>query len=76
MDDIIKMLPVAFCAMGAHCASIFALSTGAVSFGQIVKAAEPIFAAVLSQFVYGKKLHCQVVVSPYYYRWRGVGIGE
>ena len=36
-DDIVKMLPVAFCAMGAHCASVFALSAGAVSFGQIVK---------------------------------------
>mmetsp|Transcript_18638 Transcript_18638/g.38661 ORF Transcript_18638/g.38661 Transcript_18638/m.38661 type:complete len:394 (+) Transcript_18638:91-1272(+) len=53
-DDIIKMLPVAFCFMGAHSASVFALSAGAVSFGQIVKAAEPAFAAVLSQFVYNK----------------------
>lgn len=41
VDDVVKMLPVAFCAMGAHCASVFALSAGAVSFGQIVKAAEP-----------------------------------
>lgn len=56
MDDIIKMLPVAFCFMGAHCASVFALSAGAVSFGQIVKASEPAFAAVLSQFVYKKKI--------------------
>ena len=55
-DDVIKMLPVAFCFMGAHSASVFALSAGAVSFGQIVKAAEPAFAAVLSQFVYGKKI--------------------
>ena len=31
-------------------------SAGAVSFGQIVKAAEPAFAAVLSQFVYGKPI--------------------
>jgi solute carrier family 35 protein E1 len=54
MDDIIKMLPVAFCFMGAHSASVFALSAGSVSFGQIVKAAEPAFAAVLSQFVYNK----------------------
>lgn len=52
VDDIIKMLPVAFCFMGAHSASVFALSAGAVSFGQIVKAAEPAFSAVLSQFVY------------------------
>ena len=54
MVDIIKMLPVAFCFMGAHSASVFALSAGAVSFGQIVKSAEPAFAAVLSQFVYNK----------------------
>mmetsp|Transcript_7938 Transcript_7938/g.23510 ORF Transcript_7938/g.23510 Transcript_7938/m.23510 type:complete len:394 (-) Transcript_7938:1784-2965(-) len=55
-DDIIKMLPVAFCFMGAHSASVFALSAGAVSFGQIVKSAEPAFAAVMAQFVYGKKI--------------------
>jgi solute carrier family 35, member E1 len=56
MDDIVKMLPVSFCFMGAHCASVFAMGMGAVSFAQIVKAAEPAFAAVLSQFVYGKKV--------------------
>jgi len=56
LDDIVKMLPVAFCFMGAHSASVFALSSGSVSFGQIVKAAEPAFAAVLSQFVYNKKV--------------------
>merc|ERR1719148_567358 len=54
LDDIVKMLPVAFCFAGAHSASVFALSAGAVSFGQIVKSAEPAFAAVLSQFVYNK----------------------
>jgi len=56
LDDLIKMIPVAFCFMGAHCASVFAMSAGAVSFAQIVKAAEPAFAAVLAQFVYGKKI--------------------
>jgi solute carrier family 35, member E1 len=55
-DDIVAMLPVAFCAMGSHSASVFALSAGAVSFAQIVKSAEPAFAAVLSQFVYKKKI--------------------
>eukprot|EP00934_Nitzschia_sp_Nitz4_P007253 Nitzschia sp. Nitz4//scaffold176_size46146//16830//18476//NITZ4_007190-RA/size46146-augustus-gene-0.1-mRNA-1//1//CDS//3329539009//7243//frame0 len=54
MNDIIKMIPVAFCFMGAHCASVFAMGMGAVSFAQIVKAAEPAFAAVLAQFVYNK----------------------
>ncbi|GAX10120.1 hypothetical protein FisN_3Lh310 [Fistulifera solaris] len=56
LDDIKKMLPVSLCFMGAHAASVFAMGMGAVSFAQIVKAAEPAFAAVLSQFVYGKKV--------------------
>jgi solute carrier family 35 protein E1 len=56
MQDLKKMLPVALCFMGAHSASVFAMGMGAVSFAQIVKAAEPAFAAVLSQFVYGKKI--------------------
>uniref|UniRef100_A0A7S3JXR7 Sugar phosphate transporter domain-containing protein n=1 Tax=Aureoumbra lagunensis TaxID=44058 RepID=A0A7S3JXR7_9STRA len=54
--DIITLLPVAFCAAGAHSASVFALSAGAVSFGQIVKAAEPAFAAVLGTLFYNKKI--------------------
>ena len=55
-EDIKAMLPVGFCAMGAHCFSVFALSAGAVSFGQIVKAAEPAFAAVVSSSMYGKEI--------------------
>merc|ERR1719502_2659568 len=50
------MLPVGLCAAGAHSASVFALSAGAVSFGQIVKAAEPAFAAVLGTLFYGKSI--------------------
>lgn len=49
LSDVVKLLPVAFCAAGAHASSVFALSAGAVSFGQIVKAAEPAFAAVLGE---------------------------
>jgi solute carrier family 35, member E1 len=55
-DDLIKMIPVSFCFMGAHSASVFAMGMGAVSFAQIVKAAEPAFAAVLATFVYNKKI--------------------
>jgi solute carrier family 35 protein E1 len=51
--DLIKSLKLAFCAAGAHAATVFALG-GDPLFGQIVKAAEPAFAAVLSQFVYNK----------------------
>merc|ERR1719321_604726 len=54
--DIIALLPVAFCAAGAHAGSVFALSAGAVSFGQIVKAAEPAFAAVVGTKLYGKRI--------------------
>jgi solute carrier family 35 protein E1 len=56
LDDIKNMIPVAFCAAFAHSFSVFALSAGAVSFGQIVKAAEPAFAAVLGVSLYGKKV--------------------
>uniref|UniRef100_A0A7S2RLD5 Sugar phosphate transporter domain-containing protein n=1 Tax=Rhizochromulina marina TaxID=1034831 RepID=A0A7S2RLD5_9STRA len=53
---LFKMLPVAFCTAAAHSASVFALSAGAVSFGQIVKAAEPAFAAVVATAIYGKTI--------------------
>jgi len=56
LDDLKAMLPVAFCFMGAHSASVFAMGMGAVSFAQIVKSAEPAFAAVVSTFVYKKKV--------------------
>lgn len=54
--DLKAMIPVSFTNLGAHSASVFALSAGAVSFGQIVKAAEPAFAAVLGTAFYGKKI--------------------
>merc|ERR1719238_1335634 len=55
-EDIKALLPVGFTSMGAHAASVFALSAGAVSFGQIVKAAEPAFAAVIGTLFYGSKV--------------------
>jgi solute carrier family 35 protein E1 len=55
-SDFLKNLPVAFCSAGAHMASVFALSAGAVSFGQIVKAAEPAFAALMGTLFYGAKI--------------------
>lgn len=36
-QDILKILPVAACAAGAHLSSIFSMNLGAVSFAQIVK---------------------------------------
>jgi len=40
----------------AHASSVFSLAAGGVAFGQIVKASEPAFAAVIGTFVYKKSL--------------------
>lgn len=55
-DDWRRTLLVGFTSAGAHAASVFALSAGAVSFGQIVKAAEPAFAALIGTSFYGTKV--------------------
>merc|ERR1719473_1634117 len=56
MADLVKIAPVAACAAGAHLSSIFSMNLGAVSFAQIVKAAEPAFAALLGATMYGKSI--------------------
>eukprot|EP00598_Pedospumella_elongata_P004626 CAMPEP_0184972316 /NCGR_PEP_ID=MMETSP1098-20130426/4326_1 /TAXON_ID=89044 /ORGANISM="Spumella elongata, Strain CCAP 955/1" /LENGTH=325 /DNA_ID=CAMNT_0027494573 /DNA_START=86 /DNA_END=1063 /DNA_ORIENTATION=- len=56
VSDFITMIPAGVCTAGAHAASVFSLAAGGVAFGQIVKAAEPAFAAVVGTFVYGKKI--------------------
>jgi len=38
----------------AHAGSVFALTAGSIAFGQIVKAAEPVFAAVIGTLIYSK----------------------
>jgi len=55
-SDLLQILPVAACAAGAHLSSIFSMNLGAVSFAQIVKAAEPAFAAFLGVTLYGKSI--------------------
>jgi len=55
-EDYKKTLLVGFTSAGAHAASVFALSAGAVSFGQIVKAAEPAFAALIGTMFYASKV--------------------
>merc|ERR1711990_413529 len=54
--QVMQLAPLGFFAAAAHAGSVFALSAGAVSFGQIVKAAEPAFAAVVGTKLYGKKI--------------------
>eukprot|EP00629_Pelagomonadales_sp_RCC1024_P017394 CAMPEP_0119274004 /NCGR_PEP_ID=MMETSP1329-20130426/11312_1 /TAXON_ID=114041 /ORGANISM="Genus nov. species nov., Strain RCC1024" /LENGTH=337 /DNA_ID=CAMNT_0007274277 /DNA_START=79 /DNA_END=1092 /DNA_ORIENTATION=- len=53
MGDIVKTMPVGFCAAAAHSSSVFALG-GDPLFGQIVKAGEPVLSAVVSTIFYGK----------------------
>ena len=53
-SDLVKMLPVAFCSAAAHSASVLALNAGSVSFGQIVKAGEPVFSALVNTLIYSK----------------------
>lgn len=53
VQDWVATLPVSLAAAGAHAGSVFALSAGALSFGQIVKSCEPAFAALIGTLFYG-----------------------
>jgi solute carrier family 35 protein E1 len=45
--DVVACLPIGLFAALAHCGTVLASAVGAVSFAQIVKACEPVFAAVV-----------------------------
>jgi solute carrier family 35 protein E1 len=49
--DISACIPIGLFAALAHCGSVLAAAVGAVSFQQIVKACEPVFAAVVGVLV-------------------------
>lgn len=49
--DIARCVPIGLFACLGHCGSVLASAVGAVSFAQIVKAAEPVFAAVVGILV-------------------------
>lgn len=46
-SDIASCVPIGLFASLAHCGSVLSAAVGAVSFAQIVKACEPVFAAVV-----------------------------
>jgi len=50
-SDILACFPIGLFACLAHCGSVLAAAVGAVSFAQIVKACEPVFAAVVGVLV-------------------------
>ena len=50
-SDLIACVPIGLCACVAHGGSVLAMGVGAVSFAQIVKSWEPVFAAVIGFLV-------------------------
>jgi solute carrier family 35 protein E1 len=63
LADWKEMAPVGIWAAMAHSLSVLALSAGAVSFGQIVKAGEPVFAAATNAFMLGDYDHPMVYLT-------------
>jgi len=65
--QFMQLAPLGFATAAAHAGAVFAMSAGAVSFGQIVKAAEPVFAAGIGYVFYNStqskaKLMCLVPI--------------
>lgn len=54
--QFMAIAPLGFFAAVAHCGAVYAMTAGAVSFGQIVKAGEPVFAAAIGYVVYQKSV--------------------
>jgi len=54
--QFMSLAPLGFFAAAAHAGAVFAMSAGAVSFGQIVKAAEPAFAAGVGFVFYSSSI--------------------
>lgn len=50
-SDLTACIPIGLCMCVAHAGSVLAMGMGAVSFAQIVKACEPVFAAVIGLLV-------------------------
>jgi len=56
------MGPLGFFAAAAHAGAVYAMTAGAVSFGQIVKAGEPVFAAVVGYLAYSSKVSMAKII--------------
>jgi len=62
-EAIMTLLPIAFCHSIGHIGAVVSAGAGAVSFTQIVKAAEPVFTCVLSAILLGSKVAPLTVLS-------------
>jgi len=52
--QVMQLAPLGFWAAVAHAGAVYAMTAGAVSFGQIVKAGEPVFAVIVGYLAYSK----------------------
>jgi len=55
-DQVLRLAPLGFWAAVAHAGAVYAMTAGAVSFGQIVKAGEPVFACIVGYLAYNSKV--------------------
>lgn len=62
LAEFMILAPAGFCSAAAHAASVFSMALGGVAFGQVVKSAEPAFAAVIGAVFYGKKTPVQKIM--------------
>ena len=62
LDNWKELAPVGLFTSLAHAFSVLALGAGAVSFGQIVKAGEPVFAAATNAVLLGVRNHIFLVI--------------
>jgi solute carrier family 35 protein E1 len=53
-SDVVALMPLTVCTLGHQFATVYATSAGSLSSVQILKATEPVFAAVFANFFYGK----------------------
>ena len=54
--QVMKLAPLGFWAAVAHAGAVYAMTAGAVSFGQIVKAGEPVFACIVGFLAYNSRV--------------------
>eukprot|EP00667_Euglena_gracilis_P009188 EG_transcript_9317 len=52
-DDFKALVPLTICTLGHQFSTVFATSAGSLSSVQILKATEPVFAALFASFIYG-----------------------
>jgi solute carrier family 35 protein E1 len=62
-DAIRTLLPIAFCHAIGHIGAVVSAGAGAVSFTQIVKAAEPVFTCGLSALILGSSVSALTALS-------------